>query len=143
MKQICLDTGIFSMFFEDNSRDQPRVVQLFTDFREKKIEGLVIKPVISEVYYHLCLLKGKEYATSKLISLLHLYPLRLISPGLNDLMLAGQIKCSDRKRLSYIDCLSIAYSLNNNIFFHTTEKLIKYIPVKTLERLKVITYFWD
>ena len=152
MKQICLDTGIFSIFFEDKSRDRPKVLELFNSFRGKggkgmggkeRIEGHVINPVISEVYYQLCVLKGKDYATSKLVSLLIIYPIKLVSPGLNDLILAGQIKCSDRKKLSYIDCLSIAYSLNANINFHTTEKLVKKIPVKTLERLKLTTYFWD
>ncbi|MHA1620291.1 MAG: PIN domain-containing protein [Promethearchaeota archaeon] len=143
MKQICLDTGIFSIFFEDKSRDRHKVLELFQKFRKKGIEGHVLNPVISEVYYQLCVLKGKDYATSKLVSLLNIYPIKLIAPGLNDLILAGQIKCSDRKKLSYIDCLSIAYSLNTNISFHTTEKLVKKIPIKTLERLKITTYFWD
>ena len=129
MQKICLDTGIFSIFFEDESRDKQKVIKLFNNIKEKKIEGYVINSVISEIYYHLCLLKGKDYATSKLVSLLKRYPINLVAPNLNNLILAGQIKCSDRKRLSYIDCLSIAYSLNNKIPFHTTEKQLKKIPV--------------
>jgi len=143
MQKICLDTGIFSIFFEDKSRDRHKVVTLFNNIKEKKIEGYVMNSVIPEIYYQLCVLKGKDYATSKLVSFLKRYPIKLVSPDLNHLILAGQIKCTDRKHLSYIDCLSIAYSLHAKMPFHTTEKQIKKIPAKTLDRLKIVNYWWD
>ena len=59
MKQICLDTGIFSMFFEDNSRDQPRVVQLlgiYNDIREKMAVRKKLKAWLSNQSYPKCII---------------------------------------------------------------------------------------
>jgi hypothetical protein len=53
---------------------------------------------------------------------------------------AGKLKCQNRKTLSYNDCLSIGFCLNNQAEFHTTEKNLKNIPNNTLKRLKTEIY---
>jgi len=143
MNSICLDTGIFSIYFEQDSRDKHKVMDLFQSIKNGQKIAHVMSPVISELYYHLCKAHGKESATASVLSMLNVYPLELINPNIDDLLLAGQIKCDDRVHLSYVDCLSIAHSLNAKIPFYTTEKFLKQIPEKMLNRLKIVSFWWD
>lgn len=143
MKNICLDTGFFSIFYEEKSKDKQKVMKLMEKIKSGEIIAHVLKPVFSELFYHLCLIQGKDFATSQIVSLINTYPLRQISLDLELIVTTGQIKCQDRKNLSYIDCMSIAYCLIKKIQFHTTEKLIKNIPTPTLNKLKIVTYNWS
>lgn len=52
----------------------------------------------------------------------------------------GRAFWQHRASLSYIDCISIGYCLNNNTEFHTTEKTLKQIKDNTLDKLKVKKY---
>ena len=57
-------------------------------------------------------------------------------PITNDTLLkAGGLKCQYRRILSYFDCLVIAYTLNENLTLHTTEK-----NLRTIQNLKIKMY---
>lgn len=142
-REVCLDAGFFSIFFSDKAKDKNAVLSLLNDIKLKKKKAFVLKPVLSEVFYHLCLQKGKDYATSRIVSFLEIYPISQVSLNLDLVIRTGQIKCQDRKRLSYIDCMSIGFCLLNKCEFHTTEKQIKSIPLPILKKIKTITYKWD
>ncbi|MHA1518941.1 MAG: type II toxin-antitoxin system VapC family toxin [Promethearchaeota archaeon] len=143
MQKVCLDTGIFGIYFGKDIPDRKKILKILEGSITKEYEIHVLRPVLSEVFYHLCLNKGQSFARSKIISLKFVYPIKQIS--LDDDLIAktGQLKCQNRKNLSYIDCMSISYCLLNKIPFHTTEKKIKQIPNPLLNRLKIVRYRWD
>ena len=143
MQNICLDTGFLSIYYDEKSLDKQRVMNLMGKIKSGEIIAHVLKPVLSELFYHICLIHGKDFASSRIVTLINTYPLRQISLDIDLILTTGQIKCQDRKNLSYIDCMSIAYCLIEKIPFHTTEKLIKNIPTPTLNKLKVVTYRWS
>lgn len=143
MQKVCFDSGIFGIYFGKEVTDKIKVLQVFEGSLTNNYEIHVLKPVFSEVFYHLCLKKGKNYAASKILSIKEIYPLVQISLDDELINKTGQLKCQNRKNLSYIDCMSISYCLLNKIQFHTTEKKIKQIPILLIDKLKVVTYNWD
>ena len=100
----------------------------------------ILKPVLIETFKHLCHLHGIEFAKITILSFINQYPIHLIEFDIALIIKAGTLKCQNPKTLSYIDCMSIAYTLNSKITFHTTEKTLKKIPSTTLKRLKVVEY---
>jgi predicted nucleic acid-binding protein len=143
MLKVCFDTGVFGIYFGEEISDKKKVLQIFRGTLTNKYEIHVLKPVLSEVFYHLCIQKGVNYAKSRILSIKKLYPIVQISLDDDLINKTGQIKCQNRKNLSYIDCMSISYCLLNKIQFHTTEKKIKQIPIPLIDKLRVVTYNWD
>ena len=143
MQKVCFDAGIFGIYFGEEVPDKKKILQIFKGTLSNKYEIHVLKSVLSEVFYHLCLQKGIDYARSKILSMKEIYPIVQIS--LNDDLITktGQLKCQNRKNLSYIDCMSISYCLINKIQFHTTEKKIKQIPHPLLDKLRIVEYRWS
>jgi len=132
-KQITLDTGCISLLFGKNPPKQ--INNLFDSIQNGKTTAHIITPVISEVFKHLCVRKGKEFASSSLISMIDRYPIFLIDQDLSLLFKAGDLKYRYRTQLSYIDCLVVAAGLLYQWEVHTTEKNLSTIP-----HLKVIDY---
>ena len=107
---------------------------------KKNVKAYILKPILIEAYYHLCKLQGIEIAKISIGSFIKKYPIELIGIT-NDLIFsAGKLKCQNRKKLSYNDALTIAFCLNNQVEFHTTEKRLKKVPNNTLKRLKIKKY---
>ncbi len=132
-KTISLDTGPISLFF---TRDHSKKIDaLFNSIKTNQINAIVIAPVLAEVFKHLCVSNGKDYANSSLISLLKFYPINVKSLDYSMILKAGQLKCQFRKKLSYIDCFVIALALIEKCELHTTEK-----EFPTFSKLKIITY---
>ncbi len=52
----CLDTGDIMAFYSKNP--SPDVVRLKTEIKKGEIEGHVLRPILVEVYSHLCKLQG-------------------------------------------------------------------------------------
>ena len=138
MNEICLDTGVISIFFSNNPSNQ--VKNLMKEIQNHKISACLPKPVLIEAFFHVCRNDGKENAKITLVNFLEKYPLNLIEFDRNLIIHAGQLKCQHRNTLSYIDCMGIAIALNRKIPFHTTEKTLKKIPNNVLEKLKVVKY---
>lgn len=134
----CLDTGVLGIYFSKNPNQKVR--DLMASAQKGDITVYILKPVLVELFYHLCKLEGKEIASIKLTNLLKRQPFHFIDLDDSLILEAGILKCQHKTTLSYIDCMSIAFALNTNTTFHTTEKLIKNIPNNTLQRLKIEKY---
>ena len=135
----CLDTGVLGIFLSENPSQKVRDFMTFV--HKGLITVYILKPVLVELFYHLCKLEGKEIASIKLTNLLKRQPnFHYIDLDDSLILEAGILKCQHGTTLSYIDCISIAFALNTNATFHTTEKLIKKIPGNTLQRLKIEKY---
>ena len=133
--KICLDTGPLTLHF---TRDEPKeITNLMQDIKHQKTEAHVISPILVEVFNHLCIAKGKTFAEASISALQLNYPLVFV-PITNDTLLkAGGLKCQYRRMLSYFDCLVIAYTLNEKLVLHTTEK-----NLPTIQNLKIKTYIY-
>ena len=125
-KSICLDTGPLTLFC---SKPVPNEISdLMKKIKQNKINAHIVWPILIEVYKHLCILKGKIFAESAIISLLNNNPFILVNIDMSLLLKAGALKCQYRNVLSYNDCIVIAYSINKKLILHTTEKDFPKIP---------------
>ncbi len=140
MKKVCIDTGVFDIYFSTHRTGQ--VKALMDDVKNGNVLAYVVKPVLSEIYFHLCRLSGASEAAIQLANLLDSYPIDLIDTNRELLFSAGKLRCQHASTLSYIDCISITFCLSSGASFHTTEKVIKQIPQNTLARLRVVKYAW-
>ena len=138
MKEICLDTGVLGIYLSINPGK--KIQTLIQNIRKGLTKAFVLKPVLIEIFYHLCKIEGKEIASIKITNLKNKIPFNLVDLDDSLILKAGILKCQHRTTLSYIDCMSIAFCLNTNTTFHTTEKLIKKIPNNTLNQLKIEKY---
>ena len=137
-KRICLDTGVIFQYF---SKDCPSKVKiLMHQISQQNVRAFVFKSVLIEVFNHLCKAYGKEKAKVQLISFIRKFHVIQLDLDESLVFTAGLLKCQHGNNLSYIDCISIAYCLNNKVEFHTTEKLLKKVPGNTLKKLKVVKY---
>ncbi len=106
------------------------------DIRAKKVETYFPIPLLVEVFYHICKLKGKDAAQTSIAHLLKTFPIQFTPINTSLIYKAGSLRCQHRGILSYNDCMAIALALNTGSELHTTEKhLTEYIP-----RLKVKVY---
>ena len=133
VKSISLDTGPISLYFTKNP--PKRVENLFELIKTNKIRAFVNAPVLTEVYKHLCVANGKEFANSAVVSLLSSFPIQVESLNQSLILKAGELKCQFRTTLSYIDCFVIALALLKKCEVHTTEK-----NLPSISKLKIITY---
>lgn len=137
-KAICLDAGVIFQYF---ARDCPsRIASLMNDISRGKVRAVVFKPVLIELFNHLCKAYGKETARVQLTSFTRTVHVEQLDLDDSLVFTAGLLKCQHGKHLSYIDCISIAFCVNNTVEFHTTEKMLKNIPENTLKKLKLVKY---
>ena len=133
LKEITLDPGPITLLLMNDS--PKKIKNIFTKIKNKSISAYVAQPVLIEVYKHLCIAKGKNFAQSGIIKIMDEYPLKIVEMDKSLIIKAGSLKCSYRTKLSYTDCVVIAFGLLNKLEIHTTEKNIPEIP-----KLKLILY---
>ena len=141
LKKICIDTGVFSIYFSKNR--SAKVKALFDNIKNNEFKAFVVKPVLIEVYFHICRIQGISEANVQLVSLMHNYDLNCVDLDEALILNAGKLKCQHPSALSLVDCMSIALCLKEKMEFHTTEKMVKKIPHPTLERLRIMKYDWS
>ena len=112
------------------------------EIKAGKVSACMLKHVLIEAYFHICKDQGVTEATTQITNFQSQYPINLVD--LDDPLIfhAGKLKCQHAQVLSYIDCITIAFSLCENAELHTTEKLLKQIPHNTLQRLQFVKYDW-
>jgi hypothetical protein len=130
---VCLDTGPICLYYQKNPPDEINI--LIKNVKSKKISVLLCNIMFVEVFKHLCIAGGKDYAANCIRSFQLNVPYKSISLTTDLIIEAGVLKCQYRKNLSYNDCISISIALKSNAEFHTTEKDLPDIP-----RLRVIKY---
>jgi len=113
------------------------------EIRGEKCRGYVLKPVLVEAFYHLCGDAGLQAANAQVVNFIRNFPVVLVDLDEPLILHAGKLKCQHAAALSYIDCMSIAYCLRENVEFHMTEKLLKAIPHNTLQHLRVVKHTWS
>jgi predicted nucleic acid-binding protein len=133
VKSVSLDTGPISLYFTKNH--SKNIDLLFNSIKRKQTNAFIIAPVLSEVFKHLCVANGKDFANSAIISLLKSFPIQVVSLNQSLILKAGELKCQFRKDLSYIDCFVIALALLQKYEIHTTEK-----SLPSISHLKIVTY---
>jgi predicted nucleic acid-binding protein len=138
MKKICLDAGVLSIYF--SSQRTPEVKALMDSIKAGKLDAYMLKHVLIEVYFHICRDQGITEANTQITNFQSQYPVSLVDLDDSLVLHAGKLKCQHVRTLSYIDCMTIAFSLRENAELHTTEKLLKQIPHNTLQRLRFVKY---
>ncbi|HME52438.1 MAG TPA: PIN domain-containing protein [Candidatus Lokiarchaeia archaeon] len=130
-----LDTGVIVIFY--CGTPEPKLVQLMERIKSGTIGGILMRTTLVEALSQLCKQPGGvTFAESTMASFLKNYNIRVQDFDSNVAFKAGKLKCQHRKKLSNVDCVAIAYALNNNIPFHTTEKELH----KVIPKLKLETY---
>ncbi|MEX2754080.1 MAG: hypothetical protein Q6365_001715 [Candidatus Sigynarchaeota archaeon] len=133
-----MDAGILGIFFsKDNTTE---IDALRISIKTRQVEAHALKPMLCEAFFHVCKVEGKDAAAAKLATFLRIY--KIIQDDLDEptINLAGTLKCQHRDRLSYIDCMNIAFCLNYRYTLHTTEKLLKQILPETRKKLRIMSY---
>jgi predicted nucleic acid-binding protein len=130
-----LDTGVIVTFY--CATPEPKLVHLMEHIKSGSIRGILMRTTLVETLSQLCKQPGGvTFAESTMASFLKNYNILIQDFDNNVAFKAGKLKCQHRKKLSNVDCVAIAYALNNNILFHTTEKELHDIVPK----LKLETY---
>ncbi len=132
-KRACLDAGPISLYYQKNPPEE--IKALIKNIKNKNISAFVCDVVFVEVFKHLCIAGGKDYAANCIRSFQINVPYKSFSLTTEIIIEAGLLKCQYRKNLSYNDCLSITLALKNNAEFHTTEKDLPEIP-----QLRIVKY---
>ena len=131
---VCLDSGVITLFY---SKTPPnKISELMKDIKNKKIKAFIVWPIIIEVFKHLCILKGKVHAENTITSFINSYPVNLVDLDESLILKAGALKCQFQTKLSYNDCMVVAYSLNKKFTLHTTEKDLPKIPNLSVKEYK-------
>jgi hypothetical protein len=138
MQNICLDTGVLGLFFVEPQT--PEIKSLISNILNKNVNPHIVKPVLCELFYHLCREFGRDISSTMISSLKHKFPFILVDLDESLITLAGTLKCQHHTLLSYIDCMSLSFCLNNKMAFHTIEKCLQKIPQSILDRLIIVKY---
>ena len=131
-ERACLDAGVIYLYYRKNA---PKKVDiLINKIKNQNILAYVPKTTLIEVYKHLCVTEGKDFATSCISSFQHIVKAQFISLSSELILMAGQLKCQYRLKLSYNDCIGLAIALQKKAKFHTTEKNLP--KIKNLQIIK-------
>lgn len=111
------------------SKNPPQEIELLIKrIQNKEISATVMAPILIEVFKHLCVKKGNDFAINSLNSFRVRVPLEIGQLTDSLIIAAGKLKCQYRGILSYIDCIIVAYAIDQKVELHTTEKELKNIP---------------
>jgi len=131
-ERACLDAGVIYLYYRKNAPEKVNI--LINKIKNQNILAYVPKTTLVEVYKHLCVTEGKNFATSCISSFQHNITAHYISLTSELILMAGQLKCQYRLKLSYNDCIALAISLQKKAKFHTTEKNLP--KIKNLQIIK-------
>ncbi len=120
--KACLDTGVITLFYSENPPNS--INDLILEIEKGITEAYTFFPLLVESIFQICKLEGKDPATQKISNFTNEYPINFVPLDFNLSIKAGLLRCQHRK-LSYNDCIAVAFCLNNKITLHTTKKKLK------------------
>jgi predicted nucleic acid-binding protein len=132
-ERACLDAGVIYLYYRKNAPEKVDI--LINKIKNQTIIAYIPKTTLIEVYKHLCVSDGKNFATSCVSSFQHNVIAQYISLTSELILIAGQLKCQYRLKLSYNDCIALAIALQKKAKFHTTEK-----NLPKIENLQIVKY---
>lgn len=132
-ERACLDAGVIYLYFRKNAPEKVNI--LINKIKNKTMLAYIPKTILIEAFKHLCVSEGKEFAISCISSFQHNVIAKYISLTSELILMAGQLKCQYRMKLSYNDCIALSIALKNKAKFHTTEK-----NLPKIKNLQVIKY---
>lgn len=131
--RACLDAGPISLYYQ---KDPPqKIEELMRRIQDRSLSAIVPNVILVEVYKHLCVAGGKDYATGSIRSFQHGFKPQLVSLTPSMILNAGQLKCQFRGQLSYNDCIAIVTALKLKAILHTTEK-----NLPAVRNLQIMSY---
>ena len=105
------------------SPDCPKKIEfLFNSIKKGDVVAHLTGPILTEVYKHFCVAKGKQYAQDCVAKIIEDYNINKHEINTSLILKAGMLKCRYRKELSYADCFLIGLALLNNYEVHSTER---------------------
>ena len=116
----CLDAGPISLYYQKDPSQKIR--ELMESIKDHSLSAVVPDIILVEVYKHLCVAKGKDYATGCVRAFQYNFPVQCISLTPEIILDSGRLKCQYRTQLSYNDCIAIITALKMKATLHTTEK---------------------
>jgi predicted nucleic acid-binding protein len=132
-RRVCLDTGPVQLHY---LKDSPtKVEDLFQDIKNDRFDAIVPETILVEVFKHLCVSGGKDYASDVINLIYNEIVLQIIPLTRPVVLAAGKLKCQYRDSLSYNDTIVIATAVQERAEIHTTEKEWPEIP-----KLEVVKY---
>lgn len=131
--RACLDSGVISLYYQ---KDPPqKIEELMHSIKDNTFFAIVSNIILVEVYKHLCVAGGRDYAAGCIRSFQYEFKPQLVSLTPDMILNAGKLKCQYRSQLSYNDCIAITTALKRKAILHTTEK-----NLPTVRNLKIESY---
>ncbi|GAI87571.1 unnamed protein product [marine sediment metagenome] len=99
------------------------------------MSAFIPNSILVEVFKHLCVTEGKDYAMRCIISFQYTVNAQFVALTPDLIINAGRLKCQYRTKLSYNDCISISVAIKMRAKLHTTEK-----KLPKIRNLQVVIY---
>lgn len=131
--RACLDAGPIYLYYRKNP--PKKVMTLMRNIKEQKMSAFVPNSILVEVFKHLCVTEGKDYAMRCIISFQYTVNAQFVALTPDLILNAGRLKCQYRTKLSYNDCISISVAIKMRAKLHTTEK-----KLPKIRNLRVVIY---
>ena len=131
--RACLDAGPIYLYYRKNP--PKKVMTLMRNIKEQKMSAFVPNSILVEVFKHLCVTEGKDYAMRCIISFQYTVNAQFVALTPDLILNAGRLKYQYRTKLSYNDCISISVAVKMRAKLHTTEK-----KLPTFRNLQVVIY---
>ncbi|MHA1490016.1 MAG: PIN domain-containing protein [Promethearchaeota archaeon] len=119
-ERACLDSGPIYLYYRKNSPEKVNI--LMNKIKKQKIIAYVPNVILIEVFKHICVSEGKDFALSCLTSFQHNIKAQHVPLSSELILKTGELKCQYRTKLSYNDCVAIAVALQKKAKLHSTEK---------------------
>jgi hypothetical protein len=133
-----LDTGVVTLYLSQNPPKE--IISLFHAIKKGTYEAYILNYVLLQTFKHLCKKLGVDSTRTIINSFISQVPLVNIEITPDLITKAGILKCQHSEILSYIDCMLLAFGMNNKMPFHTTEKRLKKIPNHMIQKLTIVKY---
>jgi len=131
-ESISLDTGVFTLYFIDDSRGTEVINNIF----KGTLEGHTCELNLAEYYYKTCETAGQEVAevTQRAI---RAKPIRIHTPEQDLTNQAARLKCDYRGKISLVDSYILALSREYKCRLVTTDPVLKEINLVSTTLLDV------
>ncbi len=141
--KIIIDTGVLGQMILNNPLEQYK--ELKYRLQNGDHSGYFVEPIIQECAFHLANDYPRDVSLSLIISVIHTYNLKMITPNLSILNKAGRLK----KRFPHLSLcdsliLTIGTQKSEKFSIHSTDgKMFEELDINVRNQLKYKVYNFD